>query len=256
MPKITAHCLVKNEQNWIWYSINSILNWIDEILVWDTGSSDKTVEIIKTISSPKIKFSQLGQLSAKQLIHARQEMLNQSHDDWMMILDGDEVWTESAIAESIKIIREKDKQHKFLVNRYRNLLGDVYHYQEEAAGQYRIGPYSGHLTIRFVNLLAIPGLHYRGEYPLEGLGYGSGLLLQGMYTDEPMVNTPYLHATHLRQQNFKYELGYSMSNDFEYPKCFYLPRPKIVPSPWTTRSWKYVLNSTWQTPLKYIKRRL
>ncbi len=248
--------MIKNEQRWIWYSLRSVLDWVDEILVWDTGSDDKTVEIIKTIVSPKIKFSQLGPLSAEQLTQARQNMLNRSRSDWMMIVDGDEIWTEMAIAESVKIIRDAGKQHKFLISRFKNLLGDVYHNQEEAAGGYRIGPHNGHLTIRFANLLANPGLYYCGNYPLEGLSNGSGQLLQDVYMGEPVVDAPYFHTTHLRQQKFKYELGYKMPDNFEYPKCFYLPRPKIVLSPWEKRGWGYILIASLQTPLKYIKRRL
>lgn len=256
MPKITAHCLVKNEQRWIWFALQAVLPYMDEVMVWDTGSEDKTVKAISTIKSGKIKFRQLWLTASSDLTQARQDMLNQSRSDWIMIMDGDEIWTESAITESIKIIRGGDKHHKFLISRYKNLLGDVYHYQEEAAGRYRIGPYNGHLTIRFVNLLANSRLRFRGDYPLEGLSDSSGQLLQDMYTNEPVVNSPYLHASHLRQQKFKYELGYPMPDNFEYPKCFYLPRPKLVPSAWTRRSVGYILNAAWQTPLKLIKRRL
>ena len=44
---LTVHCIVKNEERWIWYSLMSVLEHSDKIIVYDTGSSDKTIEIIK-----------------------------------------------------------------------------------------------------------------------------------------------------------------------------------------------------------------
>jgi len=52
--KIVVHCLVKNEENFIWYAINSVLPFVDKIMIWDNDSTDKTIEIIKSIHSPKI----------------------------------------------------------------------------------------------------------------------------------------------------------------------------------------------------------
>ena len=51
---IWANCLIKNEERWVWYALQSVLPYVDKILVWDTGSTDNTVEIIKTIKSNKI----------------------------------------------------------------------------------------------------------------------------------------------------------------------------------------------------------
>ena len=51
---LTVHCVIKNEERWIWFAINSILDIAGEVLIYDTGSADKTVEIVKTIKSKKI----------------------------------------------------------------------------------------------------------------------------------------------------------------------------------------------------------
>ena len=127
-PKITACCLVCNEERWIWYSIMSVLDFVDEILVWDTGSADKTSEIIKSIKSSKIKFREVGIVDAQTFTQMRNQMLSEVKTDWILILDGDEIWTDEATHES-KLLMNSNAN--YLINTYFNLLGDVYHFQNE-----------------------------------------------------------------------------------------------------------------------------
>ncbi len=260
--KIVAHCMVKNEEKWIWYSLMSVIDYVDEILVWDTGSADNTVNIIKSIDSPKIKFKQVFVNNAADMTKYRNEMLSETKADWLMVLDGDEIWPEKAIVESINKL---DNSLDFLVNKFWNLVGDVYHYQPESAGKYKIGKHIGHLTIRFVNLKKYKTLNYICDYPLEGLTANNKTLIQNDIDAKfQMVYSPYLHATHLvrsksnwnspnHRNNQKYELGIKIPDDFDYPRCFYFAGPT---NPWKKRSWGYMLNAIWQTPLKLIKRRI
>ncbi len=44
---IAAIIMVKNEQKSIEVTLNSIKNYIKHIIVYDTGSTDKTVDVIK-----------------------------------------------------------------------------------------------------------------------------------------------------------------------------------------------------------------
>lgn len=251
--RIVVHSLVKNEDQWIWYSLNSVIDYVEEIMVWDTGSTDQTVPIIRSINSPKIKFRLAPAPTPKDMTQKRQAMLDQTRADWLLILDGDEIWTQRSLNASLELISQN--RHPYIVNRFLNLVGDVYHFQDKTAGRYHIGPHSGHVTIRFLNLNQLKHLKYLRDYPLEALSDGSGQLLQDIYMNEPVVDAPYLHATHLRHQKFKYELGLTLPPDFSYPPSFYLPHPPIVPSPWTKRSLLYLINALWQTPLKYVKRR-
>src|SRR3989344_4290900 len=258
-PKITACCLVCNEERWIWYSIMSVLDFVDEILVWDTGSADKTSEIIKSIKSSKIKFREVGIVDAQTFTQMRNQMLSEVKTDWILILDGDEIWTDEATHES-KLLMNSNAN--YLINTYFNPLGDVYHFQNENAGRYKIKSWSGHISIRLVNKESIFGLHFANPYGSEGLVNGQGMLLQN---DEELktvlVKEKYLHATHLersvnnqvmmRKQKYKYELGNTFPKDFNYPKVFYIPGPQ---NPWKLRNLSFVFYSCWQTPLRYLKR--
>ena len=266
--RIVAHILVKNEEKWIWYSLMSVLDYVDEILVWDAGSTDRTVEIIKSISNSKVKFKEIGDVNEKTFTTARQNMLKESKADWVLIIDGDEIWPKESILQTVSAMKEKNPNIEYLVNKYINLVGDVYHYQEPQASHYRIGEYYGNFTIRAVNLKAILGLHFGNPYGSEGFFDSTNTPIQNRLPFKAkLISTPYLHTTHLirsykdnlvmqRKSKLKYELGIHVPVNFSYPTCFYLPRPGIVPSPWVKRNLSYILNASWQTPIKYITRRI
>ena len=47
--KLVSLSMVKNEEYWIWYALTSVAPHVDEILVFDNGSQDRTVEIVREI---------------------------------------------------------------------------------------------------------------------------------------------------------------------------------------------------------------
>src|SRR3989344_4947938 len=96
---LTVHCVIKNEERWIWFAVKSILDIADKVLIYDTGSTDKTVEILKT---KKIVFEEKGEVDAKGLTQLRREQLKRTKTEWFLILDGDEVWPEETKKELIK----------------------------------------------------------------------------------------------------------------------------------------------------------
>ena len=59
-PNLTVQMIVKNEDQWIWYAIASVIDYASKLIIFDTGSRDKTVEIIKSFKSSKIIFKQKG----------------------------------------------------------------------------------------------------------------------------------------------------------------------------------------------------
>lgn len=256
MIKITAHCLVRNEENFIWFAIMSILDMVDRIIVWDTGSSDSTVSIIKTINSPKIEFAQKGEQDSSGIANLRQQMIKQTDSEWIMILDGDEIWWEN----SLHLIKQSLENAKFdiIVSPVYMLVGDIFHYQEEKAGKYKIGNKEGHYNIRFIRNME--NLHIEGYYPDESYVTKEGIKAQDLPSHRLFFSEDkYLHASHLKRtsksnKKQKYEIGNSFPLDFYYPEALFLPRPSIVSSPWQTLSKSENLIAMIQTPLRKIKR--
>ncbi|MDD5415782.1 MAG: glycosyltransferase [Candidatus Daviesbacteria bacterium] len=262
--KIYANTIVHNEENFIWFALMSVVDYVDKILVWDTGSTDKTVEIIKEIikiKGDKIEFKEVGIVDKYGMTKMRQAQLTQSNCDFLLILDGDEIWWEDSIKQVIREINTRGAKIEGIVVPMVVPVGDIYHLQDEKAGQYNLLGRKGHYNLRVINR-KISGLHVEKAYPLEGYFDDNNKLLQER--DEVIfLDVPYLHVTHLprstkvRNYNkFKLEMGKLPSKDFKYPEILYDSYPDIVSNPWKKLSGIEFVLAKAITPLKKIKRTL
>ncbi len=104
---ITAHFVIKNEDKFIWYAISSILPWVERLLIYDTGSTDRTVSIIKSIQSEKIEFKQFYITDKSEIAKLRDDQIQQTTTDWFWIVDGDEIYPNALCEEISNIIKTK-----------------------------------------------------------------------------------------------------------------------------------------------------
>lgn len=276
MNTITAHCLVKNEARFLWYSVMSVIDYVDQILLWDTGSTDGTLEIVEEIikrdKEGKVSFREYGEVGVDTFWKARQEMLDQTKTNWFLMVDGDEVWWQDSIERLVKEVNDGgDKIESIIVPTY-NLVGDIFHYLPKDAGKYNFlhkkGSLKGHYNLRAVNT-KIQGLKSYGEHGTWGWVDQENKMIQDRDRNKILfVDRHYMHATFLerssdrllssnvpkRKKKLKYETGMEFPKDFYYPEVFFRQRPKIVPSVWYKTSKKYKLRAIFETPLKRIKR--
>lgn len=237
--KIYAHCLVKNEENFLWYSVASIIEHVDKVLIWDNGSSDNTLEVIEELKKrwpSKIIFKDFSGTVSE----ARQQMLDETDADWMIVLDGDEIWWEESIRSLVSVIHDKETNLDTIVVPFKNLITDMFHFQNENKGKYEIDDKTGFVTIKAINR-RINGLHIGGEYPKEGYCSADGTFIQNLFSERrKFVESPFLHLTHLRRSRvksdkIKYRYGLEFPKDFYYPEVIFRSRPVIVSSIWTKR---------------------
>jgi glycosyltransferase involved in cell wall biosynthesis len=269
---IGAHVLVKNEARWLWYSVSSVIDHINKVLLWDTGSTDGTLEIIEGLIRRypgKVDFKQCGKVTLETFTEARQEMLRVTKADWFVVLDADEIWWDDSIKKVVDVIQKKGKEIESIVVPNILPVGDIFHRQEEAAGRYKIAGRVGHFNLRAVNV-KIPGLRVSGSYGRDGWVDGDNKMIQDRDPKKiAFVEAPYLHVTYLprtlrgkdsdvikREMKLKHEIGRDFPYDFYYPEVFFRPRPKIVESPWKVMDTKFKLQSFIETPLRKIKRRI
>lgn len=82
---VTGLYIVKNEENNIRRSIDSIKNICDELIVIDTGSTDHTVELVEALGAKVYHFEWVNDFSK-----ARNFALSKAHGDLIIFIDADE----------------------------------------------------------------------------------------------------------------------------------------------------------------------
>ena len=275
-PLVWVNCLVKNEERWIWYSLQSILPFVDKVIVWDTGSTDRTREVIKTIKSKKISFKDMkdmGNVNQENYGKTRQQMLENTKSDWVLILDGDEVWPKDSLVLLFKEIKEAEKKIESFCVRPINFVGDVnFIHPETFSGQTPHSPPAMGLKGFFSTRIFkrnIPGLHIKGPYGQEAFYDKNNITLREREKHvKYLPDIYYWHLSYLprssskekdnqvmmRQKKRKYEIGIKKPGWIKIPEVFYLKRPKIIADPFYKMNKLEYLKALLQTPLKKIKR--
>ena len=84
-PLLTLSMIVKNEEKMLRGCLESAEKLVDEIVIVDTGSEDRTVEIAREFGAKVYHFDWINDFAA-----ARNEALKHSNGKWILYLDADE----------------------------------------------------------------------------------------------------------------------------------------------------------------------
>ncbi|MBI2617090.1 glycosyltransferase [Candidatus Gottesmanbacteria bacterium] len=260
--------VVKNEDRFIWYAISSVLPYAKEILVTDTGSSDNTVKLIKSFKTAKVIFEQKTISHPSEIGAIRNKQIEKTETDWFWIVDGDEIYPETLCKEILHIIIKSGETLKGIVVRRFDLLGDIYHYQDENVGSYSLFGQSGHLVLRLFNKKNIPQITVKGIYPYEGyyddkekpiidhtkekFAVTHGKLFHAMYLERSSKGKALFDTFH--RNKFKIETGYRIDKS-QIPKVFQR-HPAYIADVASGRSRAYQITAAFITPIKRIKRKL
>lgn len=115
MKKITAVIHTLNEENNIEACLQC-LNWVDEIIVIDMYSDDKTVEICRKYTQNVFSFNRTGGFVEP----AREYALSKTSGDWIVIVDADERIPLS-LSVKLKKIAESD-EYDYVEIPFKNFL--------------------------------------------------------------------------------------------------------------------------------------
>lgn len=107
--------IVKNEEASLPNCLNSVKELVDEIVVLDTGSTDRTPEIAREFGAKVHYFKWCDDFSA-----ARNESLKYVQGDWVLILDADEKLTPEIVPQIEAAIRQP---HYLVINLVRQDIG-------------------------------------------------------------------------------------------------------------------------------------
>ena len=100
---ISLCMIAKDEEKNLASCLNSAKEIADEIVVVDTGSSDRTKEIAKNFNAKVFDFKWNDDFSK-----ARNESIKNATKDWILVLDADEVLDEEGIRDIKSLVESKD----------------------------------------------------------------------------------------------------------------------------------------------------
>jgi tetratricopeptide (TPR) repeat protein len=107
--------IVKNEEATLPLTLASVKDVVDEMVVLDTGSGDRTCEIAREFGARVYRFEWCDDFAA-----ARNECLKYAKGDWILVLDADEVLVPQILPQ-IKQVIQGDRT--LLINLIRQEIG-------------------------------------------------------------------------------------------------------------------------------------
>ncbi|BBD57995.1 glycosyl transferase family protein [Nostoc sp. HK-01] len=114
---ISLCMIVKNEETALPKCLNSVKDFVDEMVVLDTGSSDRTAEIAQQFGAKVHHFQWSNNFST-----ARNAALKYVTGDWVLVLDADEILTPSIVPQLQEVIQSDEY---ILINLIRQEVGAI-----------------------------------------------------------------------------------------------------------------------------------
>ncbi|SMC22440.1 Glycosyltransferase involved in cell wall bisynthesis [Desulfacinum hydrothermale DSM 13146] len=140
-PRISLCMIVKNEEHNLPRCLDSVQGQVDEIVVVDTGSTDRTVEVASRYGAKMVTFAWNGDFSA-----ARNVSLDHASGDWVLWLDADEELLEGTGGMTLPELAASTDVDAYLVP-IQNMKAD--------------GSFTAHFAVRFFRKLE--GIRFEGK---------------------------------------------------------------------------------------------
>ncbi len=154
--------IVKNEEEFLEGCLQSVQGLADEIVIVDTGSTDKTIEIAQKYTKNIYHFKWIDDFAA-----ARNEAIKHCSGDWILYLDADERLKVSNKIAFINFIKEMPKNIGGV-----NCIIESRHYKLDNETEIHRGGYP-----RLFRNLGFPKIEFRGRVHEQ---ISPSLLEQGM----------------------------------------------------------------------------
>jgi glycosyltransferase involved in cell wall biosynthesis len=117
-PTISCCMIVKNEETLLKQCLESVKDYVDELIIVDTGSTDGTVEIARQFTD-KVHFHPWEGSFSK----ARNQVLAYATCDWIFQIDGDEeliLGSGMKLRETVRNAGQADAFHVNIISTYSN----------------------------------------------------------------------------------------------------------------------------------------
>ncbi len=136
-------CLIaKNEETHLARCLASVRDLVDEMIVVDTGSTDRTVEIARSFGARVLSFAWQDDFSL-----ARNFSLEQATSDWLLVLDADESIATRDHAQIRALIARDDLNAVTAQQRHYLVSGTVVGWRPGPGGYDEGKPYPGFFDV-------------------------------------------------------------------------------------------------------------
>ncbi|ACL22195.1 glycosyl transferase family 2 [Desulfitobacterium hafniense DCB-2] len=114
--KLSACMIAKDEEKNIARCIGSYKDSVDEIIVVDTGSVDKTVEIAETLGAKVYRYEWNNHFA-----EAKNYAIDRAKGDWIIFLDADEYFVNDTARNIVPLIRRLPAHFKAIACKMKNI---------------------------------------------------------------------------------------------------------------------------------------
>lgn len=201
--------MCRNEEFWCGYVLRDLLKVFPKVLVLDTGSTDRTVEIIKTVAadypgSELMLIEEHYGNDAAKIGNGRNIMREACPTHWQFLIDMDEIWRE-------------DKLHNVLKHEIADEVEVVM-----LAG-WNVQDVDGKLKLRTNDLanrdgLMGPNIRWNAlSYPFEGYGLVENYISQGKGAYLPARECFAWHMRHTLRSSKNWETFFRKDKINFYP---------------------------------------
>lgn len=206
--KISACYIVKNEEKNLSRSIESLKKSVDEIVVVDTGSTDKTIEIAEGYSAKVIKTQWQDDFSAP-----RNLAIDNATGDWIIFLDADEYFQ---FPEKVKSTIEKLSNETTIIIPRINIDADDNNKVININNDLRI--------FRNVSYLRYRGMIHENIKNIEGGSFnhifgGDDLTILHTGYSSSISRDKYLRNLHILELEID-KYGYRVQQDMSFANCY------------------------------------
>lgn len=115
--------IVKNEEQHLAACLDTVASWVDEIVIVDSGSTDKTESIARQYTDKYYSYADWPGFGPQ-----RQRAQEHIESSWILALDADERVTEELKTSILAAINEDQKQTVYFINRLSSAFGKFIHH--------------------------------------------------------------------------------------------------------------------------------
>ncbi len=184
MNNISVCIIAKNEEDYISQCIESVYDIANEIIVLDTGSTDKTKEIVSSFEKVNLFETIWENDNAK----ARNLCISYAFGDWILILDADEILSKESILR-LKPFLESNNFDNSTILRFKTINQNPFSmfanyfkstmFKRNSEIRYikpiHDFPYAEKIKINYVNCHGLDIYHYNGttkkDLQIKALNY-------------------------------------------------------------------------------------